>query len=376
MIIPLQLGIGTRCLKSLALRGCASVPITDHSFSGEMERVESLSELSRYLKLRQPEMSVPDALHLVHTALRLKTSSDKSLRGRVPREVVRSLARVLLSELDSMSAEDLVSLILVAGDNQKSLDEFLLYRVARVCAPKLEMFSTKQLVQIAAVFSKQDLGDEELLRGIGKRVASDDKSALSDLVKTLRSLSKLGIREDALTTRVLDTARRTRKIWEKDAVTLLIAMAELDVQEHDVCNLLWNTISTAKQPISHDDEYFLLFAYLWNPFPSPIIQKIIDRATKDNRIRKRLQLVSDCNHYGVVPAIDIKGLPPPSLRPKLPYADRTRRLKGDFDDNAFSPGSISSGLHFEVINVLQSMGKDVLIEVPTSSFIIDAVLPP
>jgi hypothetical protein len=251
-----------------------------------------------------------------------------------------------------------------------------MYRAARVCSKKLRSLTVKQYVQIAGVYSKQDLGDEELLRGIGKRIASDKKATLSELVRTLRSLSKMGIREDDLITRVLNTARGTARIWEKDAVTLVIAMAELDVKDHDICRLLWDTISAAKQPISHDDEYYLLFAFLWNPFPNTIIQKIIYSATKDNRIRKRLQLMSDSDHYGVIPDFDIKGLRAPSFPAKFPRSDRGIKLEGGFDDRNSSPWSMSSGLHMEVINVLRSLGQQVSIEVPTSSFIIDAVLPP
>lgn len=378
MIISSSVQLGTRGRWSQlqAARRFASAADSDHSFSADLTGIHDLSDLSRFLKLRKSELSVSDALHLTHTTLRLKHSSDKSLRGRIPKVVVRTASQVLLPQLDSLSTNDLVSLILVVGDNQQCLDEFLMYRAARVCSKKLHLFTVKQCVQIAGVYSKQDLGDEELLRGIGKRIANDEKATLSELVRTLRSLSKMGIREDDLITRVLKTARGTARIWEKDAVTLVIAMAELDEQDHDICRFLWDSISAAKQPISHDDEYYLLFAFLWNPFPNTIIQKIIDRATKDNRIRKRLQLLSDSDHYGLIPDFDFYGLRVPSLPAKVFRSDHGMNLEGGFDDRSSSPFSMSSGLHMEVINVLRSLGQQVSIEVPTSSFIIDAVLPP
>jgi hypothetical protein len=341
-------------------RNLAACSFRAFCVSTKLSGVESLSSLNEYALSLAPTTDISTALALASKALALKKRADSKLRGRIPCSIIDRVSASALPHLSGLSTGDLTILVSCVGDNEKSMDDFLMYKLARTIAPRLTEFTSKQLSEIAFVFAKQDLDDEELLRGIGRQVAGDPEGRISILTSVFKSLSRMRIREEPLISRLQEVVKDTPRIWEKDAISLLIGFSELDIHDPELVGRLWSIVSESNQPISQDDEYFLLASYLWCPVSTPLIQKMINRAKSENRIKKRIQLLSDCIAYGLVPYHQIRGLPPKSgLR-------SPKRAKENW--------SVSSGLHLEVANALESIGVKAALEAPASSFIIDAVV--
>jgi hypothetical protein len=213
------------------------------------------------------------------------------------------------------------------------------------------------------------LEDEELLDGIADNISSSESSA-SQKVSVLRALSALRIRHERLISETISCVASLHKIHEKDAISLLISLAELDVDAPELTVRLWDGVDNHKLSISHDDEYGLLFAALWLPTKVGVIDRIVAHARSQNRIRKRIQLLVDGIHYGLVHRKIVSGVHP-SEAPKIRRSQTRKSGKLIYDAN---DGSVSSGLHMEVANVLSSMKLVHELEVPASSFIIDTVV--
>ena len=363
---------------STLMRGCGSNICSEHSlrtsFVFEALSKSSLSELYDAVGSFEGELDPHTGVQLMQKALALKAANDPRVRGRISREFVNRISTAVLAKLESLSADDLTTLVLGVCDNTKCLDEFLMYKIAREVVRRITEFSTKQLVDIARSYCKQELEDEELLLAISNRIVSAAKTVtVSQLISVLRAFSLIHLREESLISKTIDSVLSSKKLWEKDAITLLTSMADLDIYHEELLNRLWQIFLNRKQQLSHDEEYNLVFVYiLFSPAGCcESVQSIVGRATAQHRIRKRLQLLSDCIHHGMVPdGQEIKHLPSPS---RISLRPRMKKTSSHFFESE-SPWSVSSGLHLEVASSLQSMGLSVSLEVPASCFTIDTVL--
>jgi hypothetical protein len=355
------------------MRLCSSFP--QPSVFSKIESAENMTILNGLLKSLPSTLAPEDAVKLVRTAIKLKSVNDPRARGQISKAVIRLLGNSAIQHLTSLCPNDLLVLIRGVTDNQKCLDEFILFKIAREICSRSGEFGTHQLVEVARLYCARELDDEELLSIIAGRVTSDERATLTQLIALLRSLSRVGIRDDGLIERILAEVSSSRNIWEKDAISLLISFADLDVYVPEVLPILWHRFRTRKQAISFDDEYKIIFASIYfSTARSSDVRAIIKRANKQNRIKKRLQLLSDCKNYGIVEMEEPGSLPlasPPAAYPK----GSGRNITGDCEGEE-TTGFVSSGLHLEVASVLRLMKYEVFLEIPASSFIIDTLVRP
>ena len=328
--------------------GCKAV-MSSSTMSGLLQAVVSLKP------------SPQEAVSIMDHCIKLKTSNDAKFRGRIPIEVVRVVSQAVEDSLESLSPTDITTLVVGVGDNSKSMDEYLMYLMARTLTHRINEVDTDQLVRMVETYCRRDLCDEDLLNAIVSRLISPAlHPSLPQLISILRCLSLVKFRHDELIGLITTLARKAPKLLGKDAISLLIAMAELDIHHPTLTTALWAKVAEHKLILSHDDEFGLLFAFLTLPHRWPSLPAVVDRIVKDDRIRNRMNLLSDCIASGVVPPGFAEGV---TLPPKLP----TRSKRGH---------PVSSGLHREVANSLEGIGLDPKHEVPTSSFIIDILVSP
>ena len=334
-----------------------STTLTD--FNGSISAVTGLLD---------PKTSV----EVMRKAIDLKALNDPRARGHISREAVRLVSDSVVGNLPALSASDLMVLIRGVSDNAKCLDEFLMFKIAREARTRIEEFSIPDIVEMAKAYCTRELDDEELLTAISARMISDPTVQFHQLVSVLRSLSKINLRDEQLIRKTIQSLPVSKSLWEKDAISLLIALVDLDYKDATILDILWEKFEDRKQSISHDDEYNILFCHIWFSSQKECsLQKIVSRASKQNRIKKRLQLLLDCMHYGLVEKADfLDNLPNPSPPARRPRGTKGKKWSSSSDDIAL----VSSGLHLEVSSVLESMGYETFLEVPASSFIIDTVV--
>lgn len=298
------------------------------------------------------------AVDLMKRCIELKNVNDVKYRGRIPTEIVRIVSDATVDCLDQLNEDSILTLVVGASDCNKSVDEYLLYRIARSVLPRIESFSIDQLITIATAYCKRDLMDLELLDAITGHLASiSPDPPIGKLIHLLRAVSQVRLKPEALI-QVIITRSRKERLLGKDAISLIIAMAELDIEEPRLSSFLWSLVEKHKLIFSHDDEYGLTFAYMRMKGSPTVITRIAERACRENRINKRIQLLRDCTTAGIV-AVDTT----------LPQTRSGNKKEGSAPQN-----SMSSGLHLEVNNVLESMGHFPVLEVPAGSFILDTVL--
>lgn len=338
-----------------------SRPFCVNISSPHIKRLIAASNLPEFegllADLAKTKLNVQSALGLMRRCIELKRVGDAKYRGRIPYKLVRMISDVTVEHLEEMNQDDIVTLVIGASDSNKSMDEYLLYRIARCIIPRIALFSVDQLITVGSAFCKRELVDLELLESITSHLSiiSPDPS-LGKLIHLLRSLSQVRLKPSDLVGRIFDRATKERLLG-KDAISLLIAMAELDIEAPELSNNLWLIVEKHKLIFSHDDEYGLVFAYMRMNGSREVINRIVERASRENRISKRIKLLSDCASVGIVPA----GSPLPGFRRDAKSKDQIHP-------------SVSSGLHLEVTNVLEAMGYSPVLEVPAGSFILDTVL--
>jgi hypothetical protein len=335
-------------------------------------RAATLTDFNASVLLITHQLNPKACVDLMQKAIELKNVNDPKIRGRISRDVVRLISDAVLPGLSELSASDLMTLVRGVSDNAKCLDEFLMFKIARESMKRLEEFAVTDLVEMAKAYCTRELDDDELLEAISKRITADPGVTFPQLVGVLRSLSKVILRDEALIYKTIQSMPIAKSLWEKDAISLLIALAELDVKQSETFEILWEKFDLRKQSISHDDEYNIIFSHCWFPNRSTSsLQRIISRASKQNRIKKRLQLLSDCMHYNLIPGGHFEDIPQPSKPAIWPRGKARINWDRTMVDEI---GSVSSGLHLEVASVLQTMGYETFLEVPASSFIIDTVV--
>ena len=328
----------------------------------------SLSVLQEDLRVAGIErISHNEAIELMQHTLSLKRKNDPKFRGKIPIEVTRLVSSSVVDHVQSLSPSDLTTLVVGIGDSDKCVDEFLMYRIARTSEKRLHEFAVSDLVRMAGVYSKRDLEDEKLLIGIAD-ILCESVSPMSQKVSLMRSLSALRIHHEGLIRATIESIEGLSRIHEKDAISLLISFAELDTHCPELTGRLWEAVDKHKLNISHDDEYGLVFAAMWLPTNSEVVDRIVKHAKSENRIRKRIQLFADAIQVGMIQRSPVEGVTPSSRPNQVRSKPRNSYTRNDND------GSISSGLHYEVANVLKSMKLNPQLEVPVSSFIIDTVI--
>ena len=316
-----------------------------------------LSDLQGVLKSENTlNLTVESAVALMRKCIELKSVNDTKFRGRIPREIVSIVSEAVVDHLDEMDSGSIVTLVVGASDCNKSADEYLLYRIARSLVPRISFFSTRELIGIVVAFCKRDLVDLELFEAVSTHLAIVNPGApLPELIEMLRSFSRVSFKPQNIVDLIISRVS-TERILGKDAISLLVAITELDVEDPILLDTLWAKVEKHKLILSHDDEYGLIFAFLRSKGSATVVSRIVDRASRENRINKRIQLLKDSISAGIV-LCDIHF-------PIVPERDTKKHISQ----------AVSSGLHLEVINALNSMGYQPVLEIPAGSFVLDTVI--
>jgi hypothetical protein len=333
---------------------CSSILVDVYSRTFASARTLS-SLLGLLPSLREDLKTCHDGVELMKKCISLKTFDDPKHRGRIPRELVKLVSELVEPDISSLSGRDLEVLVLGLGDNNQWMDEYLLFRIARIIPSKISGFTSHQLITVLGVYCKRDLCDEQLFESILSAILQDASLTLTESIKCLRYLSMVRVRSEELFDRIVGSPG-LEKLSSKDAIGLLSATCELDFHSPILCASLWAKASEHKLILSHEEEFGLLFSVIYAPFRANIIKRVLERVMQENRLQRRIKLVRDCLHFAIMPA----GTLQPS---QLDVQEKPRR-----------GGAISSGLHLEVLDTLQSMGFKANSEIQCSSFMIDIVV--
>ena len=206
-----------------------------------------LSDLQGVLKsVNTLNLTVESAVALMRKCIELKSVNDAKFRGRIPREIVSIVSEAVVDHLDEMDSGSIVTLVVGASDCNKSADEYLLYRIARSLVPRISFFSTRELIGIVVAFCKRDLVDLELFEAVSTHLAIVNPGApLPELIDMLRSFSRVSFKPQNILDLILKRVS-TERILGKDAISLLLAITELDVEDPILFDTLWAKVEKHK----------------------------------------------------------------------------------------------------------------------------------
>lgn len=266
--------------------------------------------------------------------------------------------------MNVLDCQALVDLVVAFGDNNRCMDEYIMFKLARTITARVREFTGEQLLDIARVYSKRELQDEVLFHAIVEAILSPHQYTFANLIDLNRSLSRINIKNENLCHLIASRVKRLRNPSVRDMIACIVSFADLDFH-HEIVVDMWKFI-TSKQNvskyISKDDQYGLLFAATHVPHKVAcgIVEEIIRNASSKNRIRKRIDLINRCISLGLLtPNFD--GILCSSSK------EPARRDKS-------ASCAVSSGLHLEVCNTLRRINVRYSNELDLGPFIVDILV--
>lgn len=346
---------GFQCITGRSF--CSS--ITVESRWSQLWLSRSFSELVEgYKAIDCPKADRGTSLQLLRHCIELKGTDDPKFRGRIPREIVHTIVRGIEPHVERLGADDIVTLVTGLSGNNDSVDEYLMFLIAKRVPSISASLGADCALWVLEVYCGKGICDQDSLSHLAQRLLDQSSGAsIKHLIAALRALSLVRFRHQSLLSRIVEGDDLDR-IHSKDAVVLLGALSELDVSDPEVISKLWHRVWKHKLIFSHQEEFGILSAFLMTPHRCDIVNRTLAKISSEKRMQRRLGLLRDCVAAGIIQqdAVD------------LPF-QRSKSRK--------NPGmNMSSGLHLEVVNTLESMGIISKLEVPSSSFILDIVISP
>ena len=326
---------------------------------------KTLSELQRTVQHHSSPITVDEAVFVVKQCILLKKANDPKSRGLIPREILTKVSDCILDNMRDLNCVSLVDLAVAVGDNNRCMDEYIMFKLAETISARAHEFSVVQLLEIARVYSKRELQDEALFDAIAATIlSSTPEPPFAHLVDLNRSLSRISIKKENLCQLIASRSKSLRNPSVRDVIGCIISFADLDYH-NDVVFDMWRLIDSKQNVskyISKDDQYGLLFAATHVPSDVSyrIVEEIVRNASAKNRIRKRIDLISRCTSLGfLTPKFD-KLLCSSAVQDSLP-----KKTAGC---------AVSSGLHLEVCNTLRNMRVRYNNEFDLGPFIVDILV--
>ena len=322
----------------------------------------SLSELKQTVIDYDIPFVVDEAAFVLKRCIELKRVNDPKSRGLIPKEILERVSDTIVKNVDSLSADAVANTVAAVGDSSRCMDEYIMFKLAGTISSRVEEFKMTQLLDIARVFSKRDIRDEEMFGHIIQTVlAKRSQLSYSQLVDFNRSLSRVAMKNTELCNFIGSEFTRQRRVSVRDVISCLISFADLDF-DHKVTDRMWAFIGSKENVwkyTSNDDQYGLLFASIRYPTVASysLIEAIIKNASSKNRIRKRIDLFGRCISAGM---LDKKFDPLLQL-----MTERPKRSDND---------AISSSLHLEVCSTLRRMRVRYTNELDLGPFIVDILV--
>ena len=339
-------------------RRFCSLPGTSTRFAD----CRSLTDLRAQVMTHGDCLTCEEAAFVLKQCIALKKVNDPKSRGLIPKEVLETVADSIIRNVDSLSPESVVDTVAAVGDSSRTMDEYIMFKLARTVSARVGEFTLTQLLEIARVYSKRDIRDEEMFDHIISSILSQNSSlSFSQLVDFNRSLSRIAMKNTQLCDLIASQYTVQRRLSVRDVISCLIAFADLDFN-HMVVDRMWAYISSRDNVCkytSNDDQYGLLFAAIRYPSVASytIVESILKNASGKNRIRKRIDLLGRCISVGM---LDSKF---EQLLPGSPTSSKKSEST-----------AVSSGLHMEVCHTLRGMRTRYTNELDLGPFIVDILV--
>ena len=313
----------------------------------DFKTIDSLSEALPLFSKLSPEQ----ACEIMSRFLELKFSGQRKVR--ISSAAIRVISSAVVDKVAYLSPSSITTLIRGVGDSTSSMDEYLMYILAQEVTVRAVFFRISDLFTILSTFCKRDLMDIDMIESCVTQILnSSEVRKNSDILNLFRNLSSLNYNHLGLTEYIESNIISSPHLSPKDIVNLIIGLSQLGLQPR---RELWNMLEKrSNSPLSHDDEYRLIFAAITFD-PSPWVRDIlIPRIFKnsENRIRKRKALYElSLNLARSAPLyISKTSLHEPSVM------------------------TASSGLHLEVASCLESLQIPFQMEQDCKGFLVDIIL--
>ena len=332
----------------------------------ELEKCRTLSEVRQAISKFASPLKTDEAASLAKHCMYLKKRNDPKSRGLIPNEVLRIVSESIGNDSSQVSCEAVRDIVCAVGDNNRSVDEYIMYKLARITSTRMPEFQVSEVLDIARIFSKRELKDEFMFNGmIEYMMHRIDTVSFSELVDFNRSLSRIGLMNAQICDAIASGIIHQRNISVREVVSCLIAFADLDYQ-HESITFMWDFILSKEnitRYVSNDDQYGLLFAAITSPWipSSRLVNEIVRNASSKNRIQKRIDLLRRCIVLALSPLSEsllTSSWRAPTITVRCP------------DEEA----GVSSGLHLEVSNTLKDMRVRYTNEFNLGPFIVDILV--
>ena len=322
----------------------------------------SLSDLKIRVIARKGVFTVDEAAFILKQCIVLKRINDPKSRGLIPKEVLEAVSDSLIKNVGSLNPGSIVDTVMAVGDSSRTMDEYIMFKLARTISTRVDEFSSGQLLEIANIFSKRDIRDENMFEPIIQTIlARSSTLSFSELVSFNRSLSRIAMRNDKLCNLIASEYTTQRRLSVRDVISCMISFADLDY-DHKIVDRMWRFISSKDNVCkytSNDDQYGLLFAAVRFPTPASyrIVESILLNASGKNRIRKRIDLLGRCISTSM-------------LDPKFEHLlSKLAQEPKKSEDTAKS-----SSLHLEVCSALRRIRVRYTNELDLGPFIVDILV--
>lgn len=290
--------------------------------------------------------------------IELKGTDDPKFRGRIPRDIVHTIVMGIEPHVESLGSHDIVTLVTGLGGNNDSVDEYLMFLIAKRVPSISASLGADCALSVLEVYCQRGICDQDLLSHLADRLLDQSSGAsIKQLIAALRALSLVRFRHQSLVSRIVE-GHDLDRIHSKEAIVLLGALSDLDVSDPEVISKIWPRVWKHKLILSHQEEFGILSAFFMTPHRCDIVSRIVAKIGSEKRMQRRICLLRDCVAAGIIQqgAID------------LPLqSSKSHKMPGM---------NMSSGLHLEVVKTLESIGIMSKLEVPSSSFILDIVISP